>query len=310
MLRTFFHRVMRARAPSIFCPFYHAVRADVPPHLKFLYPPRTPDQFKRDIQTFGKYFDPIDPLRTKDKKPLGRHQILLSFDDGLRSFKEVAWPVLKRHGIRPILFVNPSFIDRPTMMYRYKASLLMHLAAQKPVPSHPYFQSHISKLLQLTYAQQDMLDELAEEWGVDWTKYVEEERPYLSLAELRQLVAEGVYIGAHSMDHPYYQELDLAGQIQQTQASLDWVQDKFDVNYRFFSFPFTDEGVSAELWERVDVDASFGTQKIKKESWPAHHQRLDMERGVQSGHSVLWYEHAAFQIKRCLGHHRAKHPTV
>lgn len=310
MLRTVFHRVMLAGAPSVFCPFYHAVHREVPPHLKYLYPPRTPEAFQRDVQSFLKYFDPITPTAVLDKKSGGQHRLLLTFDDGLRSFKEVAWPILKASGIRPIVFVNPAFVDEPTMMYRYKASLLMHRAATaRDLPASDYTKDP-SRLLQLAYAQREVLDELAADWGVSWSEYVKSERPYLSLAELRTLASEGVYIGGHSMDHPYFHEIDLEEQVRQTQASLDWVQEKLNVDYRFFSFPFTDDGVTADWRKRVDVDLSFGTQKIKQENWPMHFQRVSMEHAHRSGRSILWSAHAGFQIKRWFGRHRAKHPAV
>ena len=310
MLRTFFHRVLRAGTPSVFCPFYHAVHREVPPHLKYAYTPRTPDAFQQDVIAFRKYFHPVKPIQLLKKNERRPHELLVTFDDGLRSFKDEAWPILRANGIRPILFVNPAFVDEPTLMYRYKASLLLHHAAShSDLPPSPYSEKPTT-LLQLPYSRRTELDELATAWGVDWAQYVNETRPYLSLAELRQLASEGVYIGAHSMDHPYYHELDLEAQVHQTQASLDWVQENLHVDYRFFSFPFTDEGVSPEWLDRVDVDLSFGTQKIKQEFWPAHHQRLCMERAGESAERILWAEHAAFQSKRWLGRHRANHPRA
>jgi len=308
MRRTFFHRVLRAGAPPLFCPFYHAVCKKVPPHLQFLYTPRTPAAFERDIQSFLKYFHPVDPgdlLKGRNRDP---HQMLLTFDDGLRSFKEEAWPILKRYGIRPILFVNPNYIDSPGMMYRYKASLLLSEAENHPAPKHPFFAGDPYRLLAITYPQRQLIDELAEEWGVDWSPYIERERPYLTREELQELESEGVYIGGHSMDHPYYREITLDEQVRQTQESLDWVQEKLNTSYRFFSFPFTDDQVQAALWEGLKVDASFGTQRIKTESWPNHYQRLPMEGNSRSANYILWSEHVKFQIKRWLGRHRAKHP--
>lgn len=313
MRRTFFQRVMRAAAPPLFVPFYHAVRPDVPPHLKCLYPPRKPEQFERDIQTFLRYFNPADPADVMAGKPAGKHQLLITFDDGLRSFADYAWPIMKRYEIRPILFVNPAFVDRPELMYRYKASVLVGALEGQTCPDHPIFNGRdgdASKLLQLRYAEREVLDELAAMLGVDWETYLAKERPYLSWAELGTLESEGVYIGGHSMDHPYYHELGAEEQIRQTRDSMAWVQEKLGVAYRLFSFPFTDEGVEASLLAKVPMDASFGTQKIKQESWPRHYQRLCMERTGWSAEQILWAEHAAFQIKRWRGRHRANHGAI
>ena len=43
---------------------------------------------------------------------LGHRDVVVTFDDALRSFHDVAWPVLRRHGIAPTLFVVSQFAGR------------------------------------------------------------------------------------------------------------------------------------------------------------------------------------------------------
>ncbi|RYD69268.1 MAG: hypothetical protein EOP53_27470, partial [Sphingobacteriales bacterium] len=57
----------------------------------------------------------------------------LSFDDGLRSFYEVAAPVLQRKGIEAACFVNSSCIDNKALFFRYKASLLIEELSVKNI---------------------------------------------------------------------------------------------------------------------------------------------------------------------------------
>jgi len=307
MRRTFFQGVMRAAAPRLFIPFYHAVCPDVPPHLKSLYMPRSPEQFERDIQTFLRYFDLADPIRCLDPIPSDKHQLIITFDDGLRSFADYAWPILKRYGIRPIVFVNPGLLDRKELMYRYKASALISDLKHQELPEHPIFNDRKANvLLEVNYANRCVLDEIARAVGLDWKDYWETHRPYLSWDELRALRDEGVYVGAHSMDHPDYGSLPAKEQVEQTKESIKRVQDELGVPYRFFSFPFSDHGVAPEVFQEVSMDLSLGTQKIKQEDRPRHVQRLHMERPGWSAEKILWIESAMFQVKRLIGRHRAE----
>ena len=299
-------QVLSQGVPSVFLPFYHAVGKDVPPHLKSLYKPRMPSVFERDIQVFLRYFDSANPLSISDSDPK-RPSFLLTFDDGLRSFKEVAWPILKKHEVRPIVFVNPGLIDAGDLMFRYKASALVEHLQNFDLPEHALFaDSGAEALLKVTYAQRAWLDEIAEMVGLDWDHYWDTYRPYLSWDELRTLVKEGVYVGAHSMDHPRYHLLSVEQQIAQTADSLRRVQEELGISYRFFSFPFSDHGVAPEVFEQVSMDLSFGTQKIKRDKRPRHGQRLHMERPGRSAAQILWMEYGMYQLKRLIGRHKAK----
>jgi peptidoglycan/xylan/chitin deacetylase (PgdA/CDA1 family) len=297
---------VRWGSPRVFLPFYHAVRKDIPPHFKSLYTPREPAVFERDVQTFLWYFASADPF-CMEGDDTNRPSFLLTFDDGLRSFKEVAWPILKKYEVRPIVFVNPGLIDAGDLMFRYKASALAEYLKSRELTDHPIFEdSGEEALLELTYAQRDGLDEVAEEVGLDWDAYVKTYRPYLSWDELRELADEGVYIGAHSMDHPAYGELSADEQIGQTAQSLRRVQDELGISYRFFSFPFSDHGVAPEVFDQVPMDWSFGTQKIKREKRLRHGQRLHMERPGRSAAQILGMEYGMYQLKRLIGRHKAK----
>lgn len=44
---------------------------------------------------------------------LGPRDVVVTFDDALRSFYDVAWPVLRHHGVSPTLFVVSQFAGRP-----------------------------------------------------------------------------------------------------------------------------------------------------------------------------------------------------
>ena len=45
-------------------------------------------------------------------KPIPEKAVLLTFDDGWKSLRTVAFPILKRYGLRAVCFINPGLIDQ------------------------------------------------------------------------------------------------------------------------------------------------------------------------------------------------------
>lgn len=289
-------------------PMYHAVGPEAPVHLKHLYAPRHPKDFSADLKTFCNYFDPIslsDLLEWKKSPDQGRY-FHLTFDDGLREVNRFARPIVESHELPATLFINPSFVDRADMMYRLKTSLLVEHLPQLQQTVHkvlPGDGTARKKLLAVTFDQRGELDEIAEQGGVDLAAYVEEQNPYLSLSELRELHSAGWTMGGHSMDHPDFGQLSLQEQCQQARESVDWVGKYLGEKIRAFAFPYSDLGVNNAFFEQCSMDLTFGTSKLKKDPQSRHIQRLPMERGRSSGWAILEYEYLAYQAKRVLGRH-------
>ena len=73
------------------------------------------DNFRDQLSFYRKYFyllnpDQIDAFRS-GSITTNRTGLIITFDDGLRSQYEYAYPVLKDYGVEAIYFVPPSFID-------------------------------------------------------------------------------------------------------------------------------------------------------------------------------------------------------
>jgi hypothetical protein len=64
---------------------------------------------------------------------------------------------------------------------------------------------------------------------------------------------------------------------------VDTLQKHYTLNYRLFSFPFSDSGVSKHFFEEIykkdnrQLDLSFGISGIKKDIFPRNIQRLPVE---------------------------------
>ncbi len=150
-------------------PFYHLVSDVAVPHVDQLYPIKSVDQFKKDIDFLWTHFNPISYCNLQEyikrdtfpQKP----SFLLSFDDGLREFHDVVAPILLEKGVPAICFLNSGFIDNRDLMFRYKASLLVNAFSANPkledALSQNFPKDDLSQtLLNIDYQNRAVLDEM------------------------------------------------------------------------------------------------------------------------------------------------------
>lgn len=286
-------------------PFYHAVADVIPTHLKHLYSVRSVYQFEKDVKFFKSNYKDLDISN------LTSNGFFITFDDGLREFKENAWPVLKKHQVPVFLFVNPAFVDNKKMFFRFKASLLIeHFNSITPdleqITKHiesviTSKEQLVKEILDTDYAKSYKLDQIAELSGVDFDQYLKEKKPYLTKAELLDLQNEGVIIGAHSMDHPLFNRLNLVEQLKQITESCEWVKQNFNQATSLFSFPFTDFGLQSDLFDymynEIKLDYSFGTAGLKKELFTKHIQRVPMEDKTYSALVIVMKQYLYYLLK-------------
>lgn len=300
--------------PPLLVPLYHLVTDAEVPHVSPLYAARRVTDFKNDLAFLLKHF-----------KAIGLHELggvilpsfHLTFDDGLKEVYTVAFPIMQELGLTATLFLNPDFLDNKKLFYRHQAALLLQKLKEGGVSS-----GQLKKLedisiqntgidlfiMNATYEQQDLLQEIAQILEVDFDAYLEEKQPYMTTKQVEEMLAAGFTIGAHSMDHPLYKHLSLEEQLNQTRESINWLQERFNVPVRSFAFPFTDDGVGSAFFNQLYQDdktlQTFGTAGLKHEAWPQHTHRVPMEIGEVPGERIVKTEYLYYLLKQPLGKNR------
>ena len=157
----------------------------------------------------------------------------------------------------------------------------------------------------INFNSKELLLEIAEILEVDFQEYLQTHKPYLTTAQTEELINQGFYIGAHSHSHPEYHTVSLEEQLNQTFKSVDFITQKFRLPYRWFAFPFTDEGVSRQFFEEIyqneKVQLSFGSAGLKRDSFPQHLQRFPMEGTQQSAEELIKTEFLYYLAKAPFG---------
>ena len=289
-------------------------------HIKHLYPVRTTKEFERDLDFLLKHYNALDIREILDNiekgHATGKKGFILSFDDGLREFSEIIAPLLIRKGIPAICFLNSGFIDNKDLFFRFKASILIERfrkgniadgllkksiawAAKRKIT----FDDDARFLLSVEYSNKFLLDELAAILGIDFKEYLKLNQPYLNSGQVTDLIKKGFSFGAHSIDHPWYSALQPDQQLDQTLGSMNDIANNFGLQYRLFSFPFTDHGMTKQFFDFIFekkqgmVDLSFGCAGLKKDACIRNIQRIPMEIDSFTASDILYGEYFYYLLK-------------
>lgn len=278
---------------KIIFPYYHAVSDVDKPHYNQLYYIKSIAEFKEELDFLLKYFKPIslnelNELIQSGKKPKEK-LFHLTFDDGLSECYATIAPILKEKNIPATFFINTDFLDNEKLFYRFKANLLAENFST-------------NGMLDLSYGNEKELDDFALTMGVNFDDYLKQSQPYLTSSQVQELINDGFTIGGHSLNHPLYNKISLDEQINQTLNSVNFLVDKFNLDYKVFSFPFTDDGVGREFYEKInkELDLTFGTAGIKHDYSAKNLQRISMEEN-KKGIEIIKSQYLYYFFKKFLG---------
>ncbi|MFN8276945.1 MAG: polysaccharide deacetylase family protein [Chitinophagales bacterium] len=267
--------LMRAAACQVVLPFYHIVSNQECQHIRHLYRFKSVAEFSRDLDLLSKHFTFINlhqlhevvergVATSKRPKPL----LHLSFDDGLKEMVTVVAPILKARGLPASFFINSAFVGNQQLMFRYKASLLCEAFPEK-------------KSLFLQTRSAESLEAIPEASSYDFSTFLKEQQPYMDWSDIHQLQQWGFTIGSHSATHPYFSFLQDEQQVEEAVQPFSELEAHGISGPKYFAFPFTDDGVSAAVINRLLEDEgltlSFGGAGCKRDVHPRQLQRLPLE---------------------------------
>ena len=272
---------------------YHTVSDDIIPHTQFIINHKSVKQFKDDIELLLKNYDPIDVSDIMDYMGKKNNKIFFTFDDGYREIYDVVAPILLKKGINAGIFIPLDFIDNKKLGHRNKISLIINSIINSKNKENKVeiirnylnlknydINDTIQVLLNMGFHNQELIDKIAELIEVNFNDYLKEKRPYLSTHQLSELQNKGFYIGAHSINHPYYQDLPIDEQVYQTSKSIEYFIKYFNNKLNIFALPFNNVGITNNFYNQTtkEADIVLGTRGIQKEGHKLVN-RIEMENG-------------------------------
>jgi peptidoglycan/xylan/chitin deacetylase (PgdA/CDA1 family) len=318
------NRLIQLTSQRLILPFYHTISDHPLPHISHLYPLRSIQQFEDDLDYLCQHFQPVSIQEINNiisnnqttKKPLFH----LTFDDGLKELHTVIAPLLEKKGIPATFFINTGFVDNKALFYRYKVSLLIEKITSKPeaanaLSKHPGMnERHPNKmkarLLSLTYNDQPLIDRLAKIVDLDFKDFLESSQPYLSKSQLKDLISRGFSVGSHSLNHPWFKDIDLNEKKRQIKESFHYLEKELAIKDHYFSFPFSDASVESSffnwLYKEANCKLSFGISGIKRDFSKYHLHRIPFEQGSTSVQAIVKGEYLYYIAKAMFNKNRIK----
>lgn len=309
------------RKQSIF-PYYHVVSDDKIPHLRHLYHYKNKEHFLNDIELLTKNFSPLNPKELLVNN-IKNNTFLLTFDDGLKEVYTEIYPVLKKNQLNAIFFINPAYIDNTEGFYKHYISIVINELEKRSFKKSDLdfiadlFQFHYNsvhefkaKFLKINRQQENIIHEVFSALGIDIKNYLNTNKPYLTKSQIKEMIDDGFYFGAHTMTHPYLDKLSHEEQYNEITESINWLKSNFNLDYSFFAFPFTDKNVSklliTDLFNYDKELRIFGNSGLKKDVDERIIQRFSLENPEKDTKKTIITENLYKIYNQLIGSYKIK----
>ena len=220
----------------------------------------TPEMFELQMQFLA---DEYHVLSLEDllahhrtRQPLPPRSVVVTFDDGYRDFHDLAWPILKKHGIPAILFVPTAFLSGDGQLFwwdrLYQAIVSTHhtvvsvpeIGSWKlglPEDRFSIFDAVKHQLKQMPHRKMlALVDDILDRLDV----VPETENQLLTWEDLARLSSEGLYVAAHTRSHPILSRISLSEIRLEVRGSQEDLKTHLGTTWPVFAYPV---GGHAEL---------------------------------------------------------------
>jgi peptidoglycan/xylan/chitin deacetylase (PgdA/CDA1 family) len=255
------------------------------------------EAFDEQVRFLTAHFDVVTPDDLPDLAPTPRGRfVLITFDDGYRDNYELAFPILRAHGVAASFFVATGYVDRPRLSWwddiarmvreSPRAGLEAGTWLPGPIPfDDPGRDEAVAALLCVCKALPSdaigaYLDYLADATGTTRRGDRPADGLWMTWDMLREMRAAGMVIGGHTVNHPVLARLPPEAQCEEISGCAQRLADELGEPMRYFSYPVGQQDSfdchSQECLRRIGVRFAFsyygGYQRF--DEWDA----LDVRR--------------------------------
>lgn len=180
-------------------------------------------------------------------------RVLLTFDDGYRDNFELAYPLLRRHGLTATFFLATGFIDRPHVAWWDQLAWMVRHASTERLPASEWLPDGLA----LNGAAQDAAiavlvaryKALPSERAESFLEYVTQtggsgpcgpeqaEELWMTWEMARELRAGGMTVGGHTITHPVLAQIPPERQEQEIAGCAQRLERELGEPMRWFAYP-------------------------------------------------------------------------
>lgn len=211
----------------------------------------TPEMFEEQMKFLSARYHPVSIEEVLDAvhggTPLPGDSVLVTVDDGYRSFYDTIQPVCQTYGISPLLFVSTAFVEKGTFWWD-KVYQIVFLSGLNELDT-PIGRRSIATLKEKQYVLRELLQALKNVSFSQLTEWVdpihselvhlseEQEHNTVTWDELRELRAKGVAVASHTHTHPLLTRISLEEARREVKVSQELIKRELGTALPVFAFP-------------------------------------------------------------------------
>jgi peptidoglycan/xylan/chitin deacetylase (PgdA/CDA1 family) len=238
----------------------------------------SPAVFEREIEYLCRVAQvvPLDWLvgRLRQGQPLPRNAVSITFDDGYRNNYEFAYPVLRKYGAPATVFLAVGWVGGDSLPCPYQALYAVWHTTVDELQV-PFLGRYSLRSRRLRRVAAEHLDAYLSTLPPSWQERVVSglldslnvsvpadfaDRMMLSWDEVREMAANGVTIGSHTLNHAMLTSLSADEARHEIGYSKRQIEDRLGQECRLFAYPFGDfDASSIELVEDCGYEGAVTT---------------------------------------------------
>lgn len=216
----------------------------------------TPEQFAQHVRYLQRHFTVIScgelcALLNGDGPGIRRRRTMITFDDGYRDNCEVAYPILKAHGVPATVFISTYYVDQQQPFWWDVVSYAIKRTGQEEVicRSVPFRQPLRSPeerrgaCQRLLNALKRIPDEQRQEAIVELRHTLLPDNsggpPPVALTwpQIREMSRNGIEFGSHTVTHPVLSQVSDDRCLRELQLSKERLESELGVPVSSLSYP-------------------------------------------------------------------------
>jgi peptidoglycan/xylan/chitin deacetylase (PgdA/CDA1 family) len=215
------------------------------------------------LATLARHAEVIGPEDVEPALRSGRRgrRVMLTFDDGYRDNFELAYPLLRRHGLSATFFLTTGFLDSPFVPWWDEISWMVRNARAAAVPAGGWLDGAetvdlaqpadaiatlVARCKQLPGERVEaFLDHVAGESGSGRCD-ADASALWVGWEMARQMRDGGMTIGGHTVTHPVLSSVPLERQRQEIDGCAARLRQELGQEMRWFAYPVGGIGTFTE----------------------------------------------------------------
>jgi peptidoglycan/xylan/chitin deacetylase (PgdA/CDA1 family) len=224
----------------------------------------TAEAFDAQLGVLAREAEVIAPDDVEAALRSGRRgrRVLITFDDGYRDNYEVAFPLLRRHGLPATFFLATGFLDRPHVAWWDELAWMVRRDGGDAA-------GHDAQIAQLCERYKSLpadqaaalLDEVAERTGAGRCPAAEAAKLWMTWDHARELRDAGMRIGGHTVTHPLLSRVPAERQREEIAGCAQRLQDELGAPMRWFAYPVGSRNAFTPATQQIladhDVELAF-----------------------------------------------------